>query len=156
MIGSVQKCLEELKSYGIEPTSIPVNDEGELTDLKEERLRQEEQRRYERLNFPPRSTIHVPFSMDVLVGKGIPFQNHPGNIKLRELVSDHMKQYNKAGKLEKRTISMEIVDRIKQSGGLFLKQECGKQWSRVNDDAARLKVAATFRSYRQSQRQTDN
>ena len=120
--------------------------------MKEERRRQEEQRRYERLNFPPRSTIHVPFSMDVLVGKGIPFQNHPGNIRLRELVSDHMKQYDKAGKLEKRTIAMEIIDRIKQSGGLFLKQDVGNQWSRVNDEAATLKVLATFRSYRQSQR----
>ena len=143
-----------MQGFGIDPSSIPINAECGLTDLKEARRLLDEQRRYERLNFPPRSTIYVPFSMDVLVGKGIPFQNHPGNIRLRELVSDHMKQYDKAGKLEKRTISMEIVDRIKQSGGLFLKQDVGKQWIRVNDDATRLKVTATFRSYRQSQRQT--
>lgn len=63
---------------------------------------------------------------------------------------------DKAGKTEKKTIAMGIIDTIRQSGGLFLKQDGGKLWSRVNDDVARLKVTATFRSYRQSQRQTDN
>ena len=115
----------------------------------------EEQRRRERLNFPLRSTVFVPASMDVLLGKGTPFQNHPGNIRLRELISDHIKHYDKAQRGEKKAIALGIIDAIRQSGGLFLKQD-GGAWSRVTDEVARLKVTAAFRTFRHSLKLSDD
>ena len=156
-LGSIQQCLEELRGVGIDPRSIPIDCNGDITDLEEARQRWEAQRRYERLNFPLRSTFYVPFSQDVLLGKGTPFQDHPGNKRFRELISDHIKQYDKAQRAQKKTIAMEIIDTIRQSGGLFLKQDVGgKHWSRVDDDAATLKVTATFRSYRRAVKRTDH
>lgn len=137
--GTVQNCLEVLQGHGINPTCIPINDKGEMTDLVEERQRIEAQRRYERLNFPLRSSFYVPFSQDVLLGKGTPFQNFPG---------DQYKNYDKAQRAEKKVITMGIVDTIRQGGGLFLKQD-GDKWIRVEDEVARLKVTAAFRTFRQ-------
>ena len=123
--------------------------------MKECRGLMEAQRRYERLNFPLRSTFFVPFSQDVLLGKGTPFQNHPGNKRLRQLIADHIKHYDKSQRGEKKDIALEIIGDIRQSGGLFLKQD-GSKWTRVNDNVARLKVTAAFRTYRQSQKLCDD
>ena len=148
-IGTVKVCLEKLRGHGIDPTSIPLDEKGEITDVEECRRSIEEQRRYERLNFPLRSTIHVPFCEDVLLGKGTPIQNHTGNKRLRLLVAEHIKQYDKSQRGEKKTLALEIVETIRQRGGFFLKQD-GSAWTRVDADVARLKVTAAFRTYRQS------
>ena len=97
----------------------------------------------------------MPFSQDVLFGKGTPFQNHPGNMRFRELIADHIKQYDKSQKKEKKDIAFGIIDTIRQSGGLFLKQD-GGLWTRVNDEVARLKVTAAFRTFRHSLRHCDD
>ncbi|KAL3940972.1 MAG: hypothetical protein SGBAC_004580 [Bacillariaceae sp.] len=146
-LGTVQECLQYLRGHGIDPACIPVNSEGEMTDKLQHCRRLEDQRKYERLNNPPRSTIHVPFSQDVILGKGCPFQNHPGNKRVRELVDCFAKRYDKAERGDKKEIAQEIVDAIKQSGGYFLKQD-GKQWIRVDNKVARKKVSATFRTQR--------
>ena len=69
-IGTILECLEELRGHGIDPSCIPVNDKGNMTDLFEDRQRLEEQRQQERLKYPTRRTIAVPFCEDVLLGKG--------------------------------------------------------------------------------------
>ena len=147
--GTVKECLEKLRGHGIDPASIPLNDNGEVTDVEECHRLIEEQRRYERLNFPLRSTIHVPFCEDVLLGKGTPIQNHTGNKRLRQLISEHIKQYDRSQRGEKKAIALDIIETIRQRGGFFLKQD-GNTWSRVDDEVARLKVTAAFRTYRQS------
>mmetsp|Transcript_12367 Transcript_12367/g.29440 ORF Transcript_12367/g.29440 Transcript_12367/m.29440 type:complete len:456 (+) Transcript_12367:38-1405(+) len=145
--GTVPECLQHLRGHGIDPACIPVNAHGEMTDLLEERRRLEAQRKYERFNCTPRNTIYVPFSLDVLLGKGCPFQNHPGNKRLRQLVDAYTKRYDKAQKGDKKAIAQEVVDAIKHSGGYFLKQD-GNKWIRVDNEVARVKVSATFRTQR--------
>ena len=144
---TVAECLHHLRGHGIDPESLPINNQGELTDLPDYKRKLEAQRKYERLNFPPRATIHVPFCLDVILGKGLPFQNHPGNKRLRDLVDLNAKRYDKAAKGDKKGIAQEIVDTIKQSGGYFLKQD-GNKWIPVENDVARVKVSATFRTQR--------
>ena len=126
-----------------------------MTDLEDAHRRLEARRRYERLNFPLRNTILVPFSQDVLYGKGTPFQNHPGNKRLRQLIADQIKQYDKSQRGEKKAIALGIIETIRQSGGLFLKQD-GSKWTRVNNDAARLKVTAAFRTFRQARKKDED
>ena len=143
------QCLEELQGHGIDPASIPVDENGEISDLQEGRQKMEEQRRYERLTYPLRSTFYVPFCEDVLLGTGAPVQNHSGNKRLRELVSDHIRHYEKAQRGGKTAIAEGIIDIIRQRGGFFLKKQDGGEWSRVNNEVATLKVTAAFRTYRQ-------
>ncbi|KAL3926190.1 MAG: hypothetical protein SGBAC_013571 [Bacillariaceae sp.] len=147
MVRAVQKCLEELCGHGIDPFCIPVNDKGEITDHVEECQRTEELRRQERLKYPARSTIGVPFFEDVLLGKGTPFQTHAGNQKFRKLVVDRQKEYEKVERGIKRYISQEIVDIIKGNGGLFLKQD-GSKWVPVDNEVAVMKVSNVFRTLR--------
>lgn len=141
----VSECLEELRGHGIDPASLPINEDGELTDLTEDRRRLEAQRKYERLNFPPRSSIYVPFLLDVILGKGLPFQNHPGNKRLRDLVDANAKRYEKSAKGDKKKIAQEIFDSIRHSGGYFLKRD-GNRWIPVDSDVAIVKISATFRT----------
>ncbi|CAJ1965015.1 unnamed protein product [Cylindrotheca closterium] len=145
--GTVLECLERLRGHGIDPSSIPVNDKGEITDLLEDRQRLERQRRQERLIYPIPSTIFVPFCEDVLLGKGIPFQIHSGNRKLRMIVADRQKEYEKAKKGRKKSIAKECVDMIRSNGGLFLKQDDNK-WFPVDIEVAIKKVGANFRTIR--------
>jgi len=118
-----------------------------MTDLFEDRQRLEEQRQQERLKYPTRRTIAVPFREDVLLGKGTPFQIHTGNKKLRQFVSDRYKKYERAHKGEKKAVAQEIVDIIRGNGGLFLKQD-GNRWVPVNDDVSIVKISALFRYLR--------
>ncbi|CAJ1962879.1 unnamed protein product [Cylindrotheca closterium] len=145
--GSILECFEELRGHGIDPSCIPVNNKGEITDLVKDRKRIEQQRRNERLKYPTPSSIAVPFCEDVLLGKGTPFQIHHGNKKLQQFVADRFKKYERAQKGAKKAVAHEIVEAVRSNGGLFLKQD-GNRWVPVTDDVALLKVGALFRYLR--------
>lgn len=145
--GTVLECLQQLQRHGIDPSCIPVNEQGEISDQSQHLRSLEQRRKLERLKYPLRSTIGVPSAQDVLLGKGTPFQIHWGNRALRQLVSERSKEYDKAQKGAKKSIAKDIVDMIKGDGGLFLKRD-GTKWVPVNDDVALLKVSAAFRTLR--------
>jgi hypothetical protein len=92
-------------------------------------------------------------SCDVLFGKGTPIQNHVGNKNFRLLIADCQKRYEKAQKGEKITFAQEIVDTVIESAGMFLKPN-GDVWVPVENDAAKTKVSAVFRTLRKGQRET--
>ncbi|CAJ1951398.1 unnamed protein product [Cylindrotheca closterium] len=96
--GTILECLEELRGYGIDPSSLPVNNKGEITDRIKDHKRLEQQRRQERLRYPTPTAIAVPFCEDVLLGKGTPFQIHRGNKKLQQFVADRYKEVRKGAK----------------------------------------------------------
>mmetsp|Transcript_2580 Transcript_2580/g.6201 ORF Transcript_2580/g.6201 Transcript_2580/m.6201 type:complete len:475 (-) Transcript_2580:345-1769(-) len=145
--GTVQECLVELRGHGVDPACIPINEQGEISDHLEYGRGLEQQRKHERLYFPLRRTIGTPSAQDVLLGKGTPFQIHPGNKNLRKMVSDRFKEYDKAPKGAKKAVAREIVGTIKSNGGLFLKQD-GNKWVPASDDVSVLKISAAFRTLR--------
>ena len=87
---------------------------------------------------------------DVLLGRGRPLQKHAGNLKLRQLISNRMEEYERSKYHEKTEITETIVTRICQDGGRFLKQADHNKtlWEEVDDEPARLKVSYTFRTMR--------
>lgn len=139
--------FQQLSGHGIDPACLPLTAKGEISDRLEDCRRLEQQRQHERLNFPPRRNFDVPFCNDVLLGKGTPFQIHPGNKNLRFLVADRYKSYEKAQKGVKKVIAQEVIETIHNGGGLFLKQD-GGTWIPVKNDVALLKVGAAFRTLR--------
>lgn len=74
-------------------------------------------------------------------------QNHIGNVKLRGLIADCRKTYEKTDTGMKHTVTGAIVDTVKQSSGLFFKSD-DEAWILVDDAAARAKVSAQFRTLR--------
>ncbi|KAL3935899.1 MAG: hypothetical protein SGBAC_008678, partial [Bacillariaceae sp.] len=146
--GTVSELMQNLRRHGVDPTYIPVNECGEMSDRVETCRRLEQQRRHERLKYPRRKSIGIPSTQDVLLGKGSPFQNHSGNKALRQLVKYRYKEYEGAKKGTKKAIAQEIVNVIIMvNGGLFLKQD-GNKWAPANDEVAILKVSAAFRTLR--------
>jgi len=139
--------MSSLRGYGIEPESLPIDANGQLTGLDDYRQSLILRRAKERLRYPRRQRIQVPSSFDVLFGKGTPFQEHSGNKRFRALVAEHHKQYEKVGRGEKLRVAQAIVDNVIQNTGMFLKPDMGS-WISVDNDVARSKVSSNFRTVR--------
>lgn len=148
--GSHAKCMAALQGYGIQPCFFPIK-EGGIMETKHWKTWLESQRRKERRTLPRRSRIFVPGTFDVLFGKGSPLQNHTGNVKLRGLIADVKATYEKTEKGRKNEVTQAVIEIVKESSGLFLKQD-GDVWIVVDDAAAQLKVSTLFRSLRGGKR----
>jgi hypothetical protein len=134
-------------AFGVPVQSLPVTYEGELktgSHLKwiSRRLAKETQTQ----KTGRFSGIDLPGTKDVLLGRGKPVQDHPGNILLRTLVSTFMDQYKSALKLDKSLVALKVVVETKRCGGRFLKRSSDGWWYEVSDEAAREKVSMTFRT----------
>ncbi|CAJ1947377.1 unnamed protein product [Cylindrotheca closterium] len=149
--GSHAHCIAALQGYGIQPCFFPIK-EGGTMDTANYKTWLEGQRRTERRTMPKRTRVYVPGNFDVLFGKGSPLQNHIGNVKLRGLISDCKKTYEKTEKGRKHEISQAVIEIVKESCGLFLKQGGDDSWIVVDDAAAELKVSTLFRSLRGGKR----
>ena len=89
----------------------------------------------------------LPGPMDVVMGRDWDAQIHPGTMRLREIIASHWDAYNNAKKLEKTTITREIVQEVKAAGNRFLKSD-GAGYVVVDDSVAREKVSSSFRDRR--------
>lgn len=63
-----------------------------------------------------------PKNQDILFGRGKPFQNHPGNRKMLQLIDQYKQQYSESPRDRKRPIVEEIIGLLKEDGGRFLKR----------------------------------
>ena len=93
----------------------------------------------------------VPTTLDVLMGRGRPYQDHKGNMYLSRLVDLHRDEYNESSRFDKTRISWTLVNIIKERGGRFLKKsntnaDNDAYWEVCSLDAAREKVAHGFRT----------
>jgi hypothetical protein len=138
-------------TFGIPVDVCPVTLDGEFKDsnhLKWIKKRQIKDRAlkisgvFQKIDMPSRN--------DVLVGKGKPFQRHPGNVLLRQLVELRLAEYSGARKGEKTNLTRRVVQSIKDASGRFLKKDNDGWWVEVSDTDARGKVAKTFGSTRVS------
>lgn len=101
-------------------------------------------------SFPNNEGTTVPTRIDVINGKGKAIQDHPGNIRFRNIVNMHRKKYQAATtrKAEKSRIASEIVLMIRSEGGRFLQHHLGS-YSDVGDAKAKEKVSHALRDRRQ-------
>ena len=122
------------KMSGFEPFSLP--------EPEEERPNQETAELGSK--FEPKD-IHV------LLGPGK--ESHPGNLKLKALVSDHEEEYESATNPEKTKLSILLVKKMQESGARFLKYD-RKSWSwrEVPFATARRKIAHDFRNRRRGKK----
>lgn len=95
--------------------------------------------------------INIPGPMDVLMGRGRGVQENLGNVRFRYVVETYRNRYDEARKKEKTQLTMEIVRRVNELGGRFLKQDNDSlvgPWIEVSIDVAREKVAHSLRDKR--------
>lgn len=136
----------ELQSFGIPLKQLPVNSEGKFRTKEHlawlrARIIQEQCGRFNRSN-----TVIVPGHSDILFGRGKALQSHFGNLRFANLLEDEMERYMQAKRNVKLAIANELVARIKQSGGRFLRQDRDGIWEEVDDKVAADKVGHGFRN----------
>ena len=92
----------------------------------------------------------LPRANDVLLGRGRPFQLYSGNLALTAVIDRYRKRYALAKKMDKKIITSEIVKKIRESGGRFLKKVNTDNpihdWEEVDFETSRLKVSHSFRT----------
>jgi hypothetical protein len=92
--------------------------------------------------------IHDPSPNDILMGRGKPIQQRPGNVRFRDRLDKHMGWYEQGERGTKVKVSAYILHLVKEEGGRFLKElECGG-WVEIDDAEARTKVSHAFRGRR--------
>jgi hypothetical protein len=91
--------------------------------------------------------IAEPGVFDVLLGRGKPIQENPGNRILRQIVDFHSRSYLCAARKDKKGIAQDIVLAMKANGNRFLRQNYVKEcWEEVDNEVAKEKVCHCFRS----------
>lgn len=139
------ECVYNLMTFGISADILPMTPTGEHK-LEAHQDYCSRLRKSSEINDGV-FRIVVPGTCDVLLGRGKPLQKHPGNLRYHHIVESCHGQYENAQKLEKTNLARTIVQRMKESGGRFLKHD-GIGWIEIDDDAARYKVSHTFRNHR--------
>jgi hypothetical protein len=83
---------------------------------------------------------------DVLLGRGKPIQERPGNVRFREMLDKHIEKYDSGEKGVSAKVSACIVLLVKEEGGRFLKELEDGGWFEVDEATARAKVSHAFRT----------
>lgn len=136
-------------TFGIPKSHIPFDQTGKL-ELWKIQAHIEETRTLELEAIFSRAQARtiIPTVNDVLLGRGKPFQNYHGNIKLGLIIDQYRERYLEAGRCDKAIISQHVVDFVHGYKGRFLKRSESKagEWFEVSNDAACDKVGHGFRA----------
>ena len=79
--------------------------------------------------------------------------DHQGNLILRGLVEAYSDKYEAASRNKKKTVTIEVLDIIKQSGRFIKEEDVG--WVEIPDEVARLKVSHVFRDIRKESKKKE-
>jgi hypothetical protein len=146
--GSSIECKFNLATFGISSEMLPLTRSGAF-DTKDFYQYVEERRGIEagsRIRRNP-GMIDFPSQMDVLLGRGRPYHEFAGNLRLSSVIDMHREAYAVGNRFKKTAISVEVVQIIKSMNGRFLKRgEDGYGWVEVPEDVARVKISHSFRT----------
>ena len=140
-------------SFGIPTSDFPFLEKKEVKKTNHLKWIERRQRKEEYLKTSPlpKNAVDIPSRVDVILGRGTPFNCHPGNKRLHEMVAEHYDEYDREMRVGKTKLAEKIVAMVHSYGGKFLKLEddCG-MWVEVSTLDARNKVAHGFRRKRES------
>jgi hypothetical protein len=143
------ECHYELAAYGIPRDILPVDDDGKYLitgfreTMEERKKKQLEHNEATELN----GRIENPTEQDVLLGRGRPFQVFPGNLRLARITDELLSRYQAMRVGEKGVVADEVIRRIRDTGGRFLKRaDDGETWVEVIDAVSRDKTSQGFQT----------
>ena len=158
---SFTECQYTLMGYGIPNNGLIEDENGQrinneyIQNYIQRQILQEQrdQHRHREEQEDPNgisSKIVRATDNDVVLGRGTPYQTHPGNIRLTDLTKQWFDEYHFSNsKVDKTIITWDIVRTIQNKfGGRFLQKDPDdvNYWRIVDDETARQKVAYGFRS----------
>ncbi|CAJ1965947.1 unnamed protein product [Cylindrotheca closterium] len=89
-----------------------------------------------------------PLDTDILSGRGRKSQDHPGNVRFRDMLEEHSVEYDKAPRHERRRITTEFTRLLASQGIRFLDQIESGDWVECDFAEGRTKVSQQFRTLR--------
>jgi hypothetical protein len=93
--------------------------------------------------------LEQPEPKDVLFGRGRGFQEHPGNLRMLEIIDKYRKAYKDQKRNKKQEFVVAVYEEITKDGVRFLKKhEEGSPWVRVSIPVALEKISHTLRGRR--------
>lgn len=161
--GSDMEVLYSLNTFGLSRNLMPLDEEFNVTTdnvMSFVRRRKEvegERERKDKAKSDNETLVKYPQQLDVVLGRGRPFQEFPGNTKLAGLIDDYRVQYMSVDRRNKTKLSHALVQMVKDYGGRFLKrtEDGSGNWIEVSDDTAREKVSHGFRTRRRSHSESE-
>jgi hypothetical protein len=99
----------------------------------------------------PFDAVDLPRRDDVLLGRGKPYQENPGNVFMRALVESHLTTYQSAPLGQKSVLAAKVVELIQRAPARFVKKRDDGWWVEVDNSEAMMKVLKTFRTVRSLQ-----
>ena len=112
---------------------------------KRMKIEEEEARRRDQKELETEIIVY-PKKDDVLVGRGRPYQDFAGNLRLSRMVDAHMPRYWQcSNRFEKTCLFLDLVKKVQEYGGRFLERK-PEGWLIVSDTVAREKVSSGFRT----------
>ena len=129
-LGSHLEVQYALMTFGIPMQCSPIMADGTLKPniyeeyLKERKEKEEKYKIEQEEQEKKMGHVLYPLSNDVLLGRGRPYQEYVGNLRLAKLVEQHRPTYQRAAdRFEKTCISMDVVKLVYESGGRFLQKK---------------------------------
>jgi len=164
--GSAVEIQYELMTFGIQCPAFLFALDSEAARFGLEYFRQYLLRRYvkdrretnqEQKQAMASGVSLYPNQNDVLVGRGVPYQNFAGNRYLGRLIEEsYLERYREVtDRFEKTCIHMEVMKEIQDGGGRFL-ETTPDGWIVVADEVARSKVWSAFRNKLAKQKSSDD
>lgn len=171
--GTQMECTYSMMTFGIPQDAMPVDYFGNidllphhhwLENLERDALARVQTVPSARLfsstptlintTFLPLADDLRPQPHDIILGRGRQGLNSAGNLKLKSLVKEYQKVYEKSGRFEKGAIVNRVYKNLMKSGSKFMihmkkhPDGTGGGWMEVDEDAARSKIAHDFRNLR--------
>jgi hypothetical protein len=145
--GSHMEVQYNLMSFGINIKNFPFDMNGAFQPEKHPTfLEQHQAIEIARKNKEKEDGTIVLTGHDVLLGRGRPIQDFPGNIALCDLVDQNIDRYRACAKSsEKDVLFQDIIQSVKTSGGRFLRRINGENgqedhWVIADDTQASEKI----------------
>ena len=150
-----------LHGYGIPVDLLPITETGNIKTknhqqwLKVRRMIEREGKSTDD-DESNDNIVECPRLNDVIFRVGDSYMHHPGNVMFRGLIESKYEEYNTAGRNEKATIILSLVDAVLNRNGRFLVWDA--QWWTVLHDREKMrnKVAGAFKDQRRRLKASSN
>ena len=143
-------------TFGIPHDILPLDEDGKLKDGLMEAFVEERRAIDAARKSAIGDRIDYPNPEDVLMGRGRPYQEYPGNAFLSTIFNARREEYHQAGRFEKTVMSYDITKVIHDRGGRFIQRdETTGGWFVVAENVAREKISGGFRTRTRRQETQD-
>ncbi len=138
-----------LMTFGVPVDILPISYQGEIKTSSHTKWLARRRYKEDRLQATGFfEGIDLPSRKDVILRRGRVFHDHPGNVRMRQMIDISQDEYTQAPVKQKTQIATRIVSEIKLDGGRFLESDAQGWWVNVDDKEACKRVSKAIRSMR--------